>query len=228
MVIKSFLFFLISVLLVTTVSAQEQLPEQIPSFQFNTQFDLKRGCFDNGFFCDSSFVCNATIIAPDGNTLMIDNQIMTDQNSYRNITVDQSLNNQLGFAEVIQSCNNVSNAGRDTFVIAITGDGKPWRQFPQQLVVAIISLAMIVMGTMKENLRIFKHLGSMMMMAVGVLTLYPGYSFINYSTLLGKSLGTVFIGLGFYFLIEDSFSRDNQQERYAQSKNNNSGQGGVQ
>lgn len=214
MVIKSFFYLFISVLLVGTVTAQETLTEQIPSFQYNTQFDLKRGCFDNGFFCDSNFVCNITIVSPDGNTLMVDNQLMTNQGSYRNVTIPQTSNTELGFAEAIQSCNNVSVAGRDNFIIAITGDGDPWRAFPYQFYVGLLAIAMIVIGAFKERLRIFKHLGSMLMMGIGVITLYPGYSFINYSTLIGQSLGTIFIGLGFYFLIEDSFSRDVQQENY--------------
>ena len=57
------------------------------------------------------------------------------------------------------------------------------------------------------------------MMIMGVITIYPGYSFINYTTLLGKGLGFILIGLGFYFLIEDSFSRNKQEDRFESQPN---------
>ena len=54
----------------------------------------------------------------------------------------------------------------------------------------------------------------MMILVLGVITLWPGYAFINFSTLLGKVVGFSSIGLGFYFMLEDSFSREKQTEYY--------------
>lgn len=211
---KYFLTLIVLTLLVSpTIFAQEELTEQIPSFQFNTEFDLKRACFDNGFFCSDAFVCNLTITRQDG-SLMVNNQQMTNQTSFYNLTVDQADNNQMGFANGLMSCNNVSNAGPDTFVIAITADGKPFRIFPQEYVAIIFAFFMICFGIMNDRLRLFKHVGGILAMVMGVVTLFPGYSFINYSTIQGLSMGTILIGLGFYFLIEDSFSRDKQEDSF--------------
>ncbi len=212
---KFFIFIFISFLLVVTVTAQQSISEQVPSFQFNKQFDLKRPCFDNGFFCSSSFNCNITLLSPDG-SILLDNSVMTNTATYRNITVSQALNDQLGFVTVFQSCNNGSLAGPDTFVIAITGDGKPHEKFPQQFVIIIIALLLIIIGMYHDQLRMIKNVGSMILMVMGVITLYPGYSFINYSTLLGLTLGTSFIGMGFYFMINDAFSRNEQEGSYEQ------------
>ena len=77
---------------------------------------------------------------------------------------------------------------------------------------------MVGVGFVTERLRMFKHLGSILLIIVGIITLYPGYNFINYSTLLGKALGFILIGLGFYFWIEDSFSRDKQEEGFNEGK----------
>ncbi len=214
--VKNFLFFLFFLMiLVVTVQAQETINEQIPSFQFNHNFDLKRACFDQGFFCSSSFNCNITLIYPNGQ-LLIDNQLMSDQGSYRNISITSTQNNQLGFIKAIQSCNNGTLAGPDTFLVAITGDGKPFQTFPQQFVIMIITLVLICIGMVNDRLKLFKTLGSMMAMVLGIITLYPGYSFINYSTLLGQSLGIILVGLGFYFFIEDSFSRNKQEDTFDQ------------
>ena len=116
----------------------------------------------------------------------------------------------------MESCDNVSSAGLETFDVAITADGKKFQTFPTQIVIIIIGLIMICVGIILDRLRLFKHLGSMLILIMGVITLYPGYSFINYSTLTGKVLGFILVGLGFYFLIEDSFSRDKQEETYDQ------------
>ncbi len=216
MVNNVFLFLFISVLLVGSfASAQETLIEQIPSFQFNHDFDLKRTCSDRGFFCDINFVCNISLVSPNGE-ILINNELMTNNNSFRNITITQEQNNQLGFVTGFESCNNVTNAGLDTFTIAITGDGNPYRDFPHQFVVIIFGLILVFVGLINERFNMFKSIGSMILMVMGVLTLFPGYSFINYSTLMGKALGFGLIGLGFWFLIEDSFSRNKQQERFGQ------------
>lgn len=212
---KIFIFLLISFLLVTTSSAQELISEQIPSFQFNTEFDLKRPCFNGGFFCDATFVCNITLVSPNGN-LLADNVLMTNQGSYRNVTVSQVSNNQLGFVHAFESCNNVTLAGPDTFTIAITGDGEPFQKFPQQFFIIILAFLMISFGMMNDQLRLFKNVGAIILMIMGVITLFPGYSFINYSNLIGLTLGVSFIGMGFYFMINDAFSRDVQADSYDQ------------
>lgn len=210
---RFFLFLLISVLLVATVQAQETLTEQIPSFQFDKEFDLQRGCFNNGFFCGTDFICNISLFHADGN-VVLNNTVMTNQGSFRNVTITQAQNDQLGFIKAIESCNNVTLAGGDTFLIAITGDGKPFRQFPQQFFLIFLAITITLIGFSTDRLRILKHGGAMFMIVMGVITLYPGYAFINWSTLTGQAMGFVLIGLGFYFLVEDSFSRNKQEDNY--------------
>ncbi len=202
-----FLFIFLALPLVTA--------QKDPTFQFNKQFDLKRPCSNNGFFCDSGYECNLTLIYPDGN-LLVNNQITADQVSFRNITISQASNNQLGVIEAIHSCNNGTQAGLDTFDVIITADGKEFQAFPNQFFIIIIGLMMVGAGFVMDRLRMFKHMGSILLIIMGVVTLYPGYNFINYSTLLGKALGIILIGLGFYFWIEDSFSRDKQEEGFDQ------------
>ncbi len=57
-------------------------------------------------------------------------------------------------------------------------------------------------------------MGSMVIIVMGIITLFPGYSFINWTTLLGKALGFGLIGVGAYFLIDDAFSRDEQEVHF--------------
>lgn len=207
---KAFNFiFLLLFLALPLVAAQQE------TFQFNKQFDLKRGCFNEGFFCNANFVCNITLIYPNGN-ILINNQLMTIQGSFRNITISQSQNNQLGIIEAITSCNNGTDAGGDTFEIEITGDGLPSQVFPTQFSIILLGFLLIAGGSFNDRFNLLKVAGSILIMVMGVLTLYPGYSFINYSNLMGQTMGVIFIALGFYFMIEHNFSRDSQSDHFNQ------------
>ena len=188
---------------------------QDENFRFNREFDLKRGCFDSGAFCGSNFDCNITLIYPDG-SLLVDNSPMTDQISYRNITINQPLNSQLGIIKAIQSCGNTTDFGAETYDIQITADGRPSQPFPLQFSISLLSIVLVGIGLISDKLRLFQMIGAMMMIAMGVMTLYPGYSFINYSTLTGQALGFGLLGLGFYFFISHSFSREEQTEGFDQ------------
>ncbi len=98
----------------------------------------------------------------------------------------------------------------------VTADGKDGQTFPTQFVIIILGLAFIIIGALEERLKLFQIIGSMVIIIMGILTLYPGYSFINWTTLFGKTLGFGLIGLGCYFLIEHSFSRDEQAPYFEQ------------
>ena len=193
------------------------IAQEIPSFQFNQEFDLKRSCSFEGFFCDSDFICNITLVYPDG-TLLRDNVLMNDFVSYRNVTISQAENNQLGIIKAIQSCNNGTDAGLEVFDVSITADGKKFQVFPTQFVVIILAFLLIGAGFFQERLRLAKSGGSMLLMIMGVITIFPGYSFLNYSTLMGWGLGLTLVLLGFYFLIEDSFSREKQEKFFTKSE----------
>ena len=207
----SFLFFLLLLIfLVLPLVNAEDL-----TFQVNKNFDLKRACSDRGFFCDNGFDCNLTLIYPDGN-LMIDNKNMTFSGSFRNFTINYTQNNQLGLHPAIMECSNGTDAGIDTFQVVITADGKEFQVFPTQIIIIFFGFALIGVGFISERLRMFKHLGSILIIIMGVLTLYPGYSFINWTTLMGKGFGFTLCGIGFYFLIEGAFSREKQVETYQQ------------
>ena len=210
---KLMAFLFIGIFFVSLVGA-----EQEQTFQFNKEFDLKRGCSNAGFFCDSSFVCNITLIYPDG-SLLKNNVIMGDFTSYRNVTINQTENNQLGFIKAIEVCNNGTWAGDETFNIVVTADGKKCQNFPIHFVVIIIGLVLMGTGAMIEKLKMFKSMGSMVIIIMGVITLFPGYSFINWTTLMGKAIGFGLLGMGFYFLINDAFSRNEQAENFEQKDN---------
>ena len=209
-----FFFFLFSFLLLIPIISSSDL-----TFQYGKEFDIKRPCFNNGTYCTLSRGCNLSITYPDGSSLL-NNGVMTNNETYSNYTIFSTSNNQLGELSATMMCCDSAPliaCNFNTFTIEITGDGEPYRTFPHQFSIIIMGFLMIGAGFAKENLRIFKTMGAMVIILMGVLTLYPGYSFINWTTLMGKGMGFTFLGLGFYFLIEDGFSREKQVETYQQN-----------
>lgn len=185
------------------------------TFPINTQIDLKRPCFNNNSFCSTSAFCNLTMFYPDGE-LWINNNQTTNQISFYNFTLQKSDNKKFGVHQAIMVCcdpnGDIKGCGKDTFTIEVTGDGQSFNVFPYQFIILIGGILLIISGKWKEELRLFKHLGSIIVLIIGVVTLYPGYGFLNYSNLIGQVVGFSAIGFGFYFLVEDSFSRKKQAE----------------
>ena len=125
---------------------------------------------------------------------------------------------RLGSYSYLVVCND-SAAGLGGFVAVgmdITADGKQEKIFPLEFSIILFGLILIIFGLSKERYRILQVMGGLIWMVMGILTLFPGYSFINWTTLTGKVLGFILIGMGFYIFIEPSFSRDEQDKHFTQ------------
>lgn len=114
---NKFIFILIATvlfmgLLVGFASAEIVIKQNVAS-------DIKRACFNNGFFCSSAFVCNLTITQADG-TIILNNGRMSYNPSFYNYTLTFS---NTGNYNAFMSCNNVTNAGEDTFDITVNTSG---------------------------------------------------------------------------------------------------------
>ena len=141
---------------------------------------------------------------------------MTNNISYHNVTVLQSQNNKLGLHQASMVCCDNGDCGDSTFTIDITGDGNRLNTFPLEFSVFILGFVLIVTGKLKRDLQLLTNVGAIIIFVMGVFTLYPGYAQLNFSTLMGKVVGFGGIGAGFYFMIEQVFSKDRQVETYDQ------------
>lgn len=122
-------------------------------------------------------------------------------------------------------CQDATNSlgGFVAVEFTITEDGMVSVPFPQQFSIIALGLILIIFGLFNNRYRLMQHLGSIIIMVMGVLTIFPGYNNISHSSLFGLSLGTILIAMGFYFLVEDSFSREGQQERFDQPQGQEEG-----
>ncbi len=186
------------------------------SFQQSQEVDVKLVCINAGY-CSTATVCNVSVFNPD-ELVLLDAITATQAASLGsfNFTLTSDQTGELGEYRVGGFCQDGSVTNIIDFTFDVTADGKEFNVFPTEFVIILFSFIFVSLGLFQERLRMFKHIGSILMMIMGVITLFPGYSFINWTTLSGLALGTVLIGLGFYFLVEDSFSREEQDDTFEQ------------
>ncbi|KKN59026.1 hypothetical protein LCGC14_0545810 [marine sediment metagenome] len=200
----------VSILLVSLISGL--------TFQQNEQVDIKIVCINAGF-CSSTTDCNASVFAPNQETLLSGVRGTPTANlAEYNFTLNSSQTSQLGEYSVGGFCLDGSVTNIIDFNFDVTADGKPFEAFPNQFAVILLGFLLIIFGLLNERYTLLKQMGSIILMVMGVLTLFPGYNFINHTTLFGLALGSVLIGIGFWFLIEDAFSRTKQEERFEQEQ----------
>ena len=118
------------------------------------------------------------------------------------------------------TCNATNVGGFLSAGFEITQDGFESVVFPQQFSIILLGFILIMFGILNSRHTIIKHMGAIILMVMGVLTLFPGYNNISHTSLFGLALGTILIGIGFWALIEDSFSREKQEDRFDQPQGN--------
>ncbi len=188
------------------------------TFQQNKEVDLKIVCINAGF-CSSTTNCNVSIFAPNQETLISGIQGTSTANlAEYNFTLSSNQTSQLGEYTVGGFCLDGSVTNVIDFSFDVTADGKPFEAFPNQFAVIALAFILIIFGLFNDRYTLMKSMGSIILMVMGTLTLFPGYNFINHTTLFGLALGSSLIAIGFWFLIEDSFSRTEQEQRYHQDQ----------
>ncbi len=211
MVNKKLLFgIFVSVFLVTLVSGL--------TFKQNNPIDLKIVCINAGF-CTSTSQCNASIFSPNEVVLLSGVQGTIASNlAFHNFTLPASNTSDLGQYRVGGFCIDGSVTSLIDFNFDVTADGNPFEAFPNQFALIFFGFLLIAFGILNERYTLMKSMGSLILMVMGVLTLFPGYNFINHTTLFGLVLGSTLFAIGFWFFIEDSFSRTTQEERFDQDQ----------
>lgn len=188
------------------------------TFKQNNAVDIKVVCINAGF-CSSSAVCNVSVFSPDDITLLDGIQATQSPNlAFHNFTLNSTQASSLGEYSVGGFCKDGSVTQVIDFNFDVTADGKEFQAFPNQFAVILLAFLLITFGLLNQRYTLLKQMGSLILMVMGVLTLFPGYNFINHTTLFGLALGSSLIGIGFWFLIEDAFSRTKQRERFGQDQ----------
>ena len=205
---KILLILILGVFLISFASAQIQ---NLGTFKLGDDVNLIQTC-DNCTFNNITSVLNP-------NSLEVIGEFkMTKKGTVYNFTLSST--NATIFGTYIVNgfgdLNGINTVWNYNFLV--TANGKPFETFPNQFAVIALAFILIMFGLLNERYTLLKHMGSIILMVMGTLTLYPGYNFINHTTLFGLVLGSTLVGMGFWFLIEDAFSRTSQEERFHQDQ----------
>ena len=185
---RIFFIILLMLLVVPGVSALDSLG----TFKLGDTVRIAQVCADATYINISSITYPDSVIA-EQNIAMIPSGNGEFYLNYKKTT-------KLGRYDV----RGVSDGCQNTFAtyFEITGLGVKTNQIPFQLIFAIFGIALIVLGKSSVGTKLFVSTGSFLLIITGILTLYPGYSGINYSNLLGLTVGFILLGLGFYLFVE--------------------------
>lgn len=190
---------------------------KVSSIPQNRDFDFDFHVFNisNGLKLDNSTGINCSFELSDntGNNLVDIEEIPFVEDHWV-LEVGGGNFTRMGDYFYLVDCSSDNLAGSISVIFEVTADGFRSKVFPTQFVIIILGLFLVLVGIFNDRLRFMQLIGSMMLIIMGVLTLYPGYSFISWTTLLGKALGFGLIGFGSYYLLEPAFSRDKQDDYF--------------
>lgn len=135
---KSLIFVLMLAISVVSVLAIE------PSYIFKQGVDinLKIFCFnETNSICDSTTLCNITILKPD-NSVLVSNEQMSYNESFFNKTLTPAQTDILGEYTAMVNCLGTS-VGYSTFIYKITYDGKDRTKeiFPIVIIISLLFIA---------------------------------------------------------------------------------------
>jgi hypothetical protein len=159
-------------------------------------------CVDSiGQFCNSTIVCTINLKYPDGTTVY-DNSSATRTNTYYNHTLKTDTLGE--YSGLLLCSGGGSNTTFDVvnFGYSVTYSGMPHTAFPFEIFYIILCLVLMITGYLIKNGDGLQSIASFGVLIAGVLTLYPGFSTINSSSLAGLATGTILIGIGLIFLFK--------------------------
>jgi len=113
---KTLIWILVFLAIVTTVSAAQV-------YKQGDYVDIKIPCTNNGTYCSSTATCTATIISPNG-TALYNNDTLTNQVGYFNITLNPNQTDQLGDYDFTPCCIDGTLTECKSLNFKITASGK--------------------------------------------------------------------------------------------------------
>jgi hypothetical protein len=167
-------------------------------FKLSDSVDYKKPCFNNGTYCSVSSTCNFTIFKPD-NTILIDNQLGTNQGAYHNLTFTPEA---VGIYQVDMTCTDGGLNGAETLYFEVTGSGfhnTIWFY----VIILCISAGIMILGFKLLDPPIV-ILGTFGLYFLGIYTLLNGIVGIR-DLITTWAIGIIILGLAAYISIKSSW-----------------------
>ena len=227
---KPYIYFFLVLILVTTLVTAQQPPFsqmineglsidfiKINTYEQNQDFTYNFHVFNtsNGVkLTNSSTNCTFHLFDNTGVHIIQEMEIPFDViGEDWELTVLGGNFSRLGQYAYMVDCQSIEGFGGSVSTnFDVTADGNERDHFPVEFSIIFFGFLLIAFGLTDDRRNLLKYAGSVIFMVMGVRTAWEGYGFINHSTLTGQLLSTVLVATGFYFLVEDSFSRGGEDE----------------
>lgn len=189
------LFFFLFLISFTSAGVDTNLVDDV--FQINTVIDYSKPCINNGTYCSAAAVCNFTVLNPD-NDVRIDNQQGDNQVSVHNISITF---NEAGIWTINQVCHDGGLQGAETYYAQVTGSG-----FNDTLGFYILILAigfgLIIFGFYLSDGWV-TILGTFALYFVGIYILFNGIVGMKDLTTTW-AIGIIILAIAFYISIRSA------------------------
>lgn len=189
-IILSISIFLILLSVINIAYAQDEDP------QVGVPFNLIRSCYLNNTWCPSGTICNATIVQ--GDILILDNQEMTNQGSYHNISTTFT---NPGNARAMFSCCLGNQCGSETIELRVTTTGDTYAIWIT-LILLISAIATLILGMWSSN-EAFGYLSGILFLMAGVFIMI--YGFGDIANLYTRALALSAIAFGIIITISAAY-----------------------
>lgn len=168
------------------------------TFKINEIINYKKPCFNNGTYCSAAATCNFTIYNPD-NSLLINNQLGTNQGSYYNISFSVS---NLGVYKVDMTCKDGTLTGAETLYFEVTGSGMN-TSFGFYVIILLISTLLIAGGFLLKDAPV-TILGTFGLYFIGIYILFNGIVGVK-DLITTWALGIILLGTAGYISIRSAY-----------------------
>jgi hypothetical protein len=185
-------------LLLPVISAATDTNNVDDIFRVNTEVNYAKPCFNNGSYCSAASTCNFTVYNPD-NTILVDNQLATNQISYHNISFTVTT---IGIYQVDMTCIDVGLNGAETLYFEVTGSGfnsTIWFY----LIIILVAGGTIALGFWLQDAPIVL-LGSFGLYFLGIYILFFGIVGIKDLTTTWAT-GLIILGLAAYISTKSAY-----------------------
>ena len=172
-----------------------------PTYKQNTVLDLKVPCINNGTSCSSSALCNTTIINPEGN-LIVNNQEMSRNLSTFNYTLTPTQTFILGQYEFLVTCTDGTDSAASDLTFKITPSGFMENSF-FLIVIVILSAGVIILGFRLADPPLVV-LGSFGLYFLGIYILFNGILGVK-DLITTWAIGLIVLGVAMYISIKSAW-----------------------
>lgn len=167
--------------------------------EFETNLTIYETCRVEGAVCDSAFTCFLSVLDPSQNQIVENQTMLGSGSSQVNFSLNESQSNPNGIYSATVDCNNVTNAGSNTFFYQVTPDGSKPIDTGQSLVL-IVAMSILIIIALAIGFLGFRSTNPTIMLSL------MAFSVLLIIFALGFALNVIELSFGTFSTIISNYS----------------------